>query len=477
MKKILLLTFLVFNSFIILAQNSHTIKIKVDGIDDSLCILAVYYGDKQYVKDTGMIDKKGYYAFKGKDTLDQGMYILAGQKKNTYFEFFITEDQNFTLETDTLDFKKNMKIKGSKENSLFFKYLNFLDEMQAKAKPILKKVKATENKDKKKKLQAELNKLNDEVENYQKKLIKDNSGTFTANFVQATLNIKVPDAPDDLNDKEAHKYRYSYYKNHYWDNYNLADERLIKTPFFHKKLKDYFEKVLIQSPDTIILYADSLINIVKDNKEMFKYFVWYITRMTEVSKIMGMDKAFVHMAENYYLNDKAFWASSAVIKSIEDRAKILKSLLIGEKAPNLIMVDTSFKRISVYDTEADYLIVLFYDPDCGHCKKEIAKLKKFYKDYKQKNVEVFAIYSEADVEYWKDFVKEKKLNWINAINGYNIDYHTLYDIISTPTIYLLDKDKKIIAKRLSAEQVIKIVKRDLGEEIEKSDGEQKNDPE
>lgn len=471
-RKIIILLGLLLSSAAF-SNEKYSIKIKIDGTSDSLCILAVYYGDKQYIKDTGWVDKKGYYVFEGDEKLDGGMYIIAGQKKNTYFEFLVADDQEFTLKTDTSNLKGNLIVKGSEENQLFFDYLKYLDQKQKEAKPIVEELKSAENEAEKKKIQEKLSKINEEVKNYQLKLIENNIGTFTANFVKATLSIDVPEPPKETDEKEARRIKYNYYRDHYWDNFELNDERLLRTPFFHNKLSEYFEKVLLQDPDTIIYYSDSLINKVQNNKEMFKYLVWYTTRMAETSKIMGMDKAFVHLAQKYYLSNLAYWASPETLKSIEDRANTLKKLLVGVKAPDLIMVDTSYRRVSVYNTKAEYLLVFFYDPDCGHCKKEIAKLKPFYEEYKQKGIEVFAIYSEADVEHWKKFVKEQNFEWINSINGYNIDYHKLYDIISTPTIYLLDKEKKVIAKRLSADQVISIVKRELGEKVEQNNDETK----
>lgn len=457
---ILILTFLGIN-----AQNKgYHIKITINNANDSLCYLAGYYGDKQILKDTAYPSQKGVYILKGDSVLEKGIYILAGEKKNRYFEFVLNKDQHFTMETVISDPVESMKIKGSEENDIFYDYMKYLASKQREMRKLQEKLKNTSKKKEKKDLDRKIAEINENVIEYQHKVVEMHKDKFISAFVNASLNIEVPNPPKELNEDEKRKYRYYYYKKHYWDNIDLSNSGLVRTPFFHQKLKTYFEKVLVQSPDTIINEADKLIEEAGENTETFKYIVWYVTSMSERSKIMGFDKIFVHMAEKYYVSGRAYWASDALIKSFKDRVKILKRLLIGAKAPDLVMVDTTYKKVSVYSTKADYLLVFFYDPDCGHCKKEIAKLKPFYKKYKDQGVEVFAIYSASDVEAWKIYVKKNKFKWINAINGYNIDYHELYDIISTPTIYLLDKDKRIIAKRLSAEQVIKIVKEKMGED-------------
>src|SRR5690606_21758214 len=100
---------------------------------------------------------------------------------------------------------------------------------------------------------------------------------------------------------------YFYFKSHYFDNINLKDDRIVRTSIFHNKLDNYLNKTLIQNPDSIIVDVDKLISKVDRGSEVFKYVVHYTTYNFETSKIMGMDKVFVHMVDNYYKDDIAFW--------------------------------------------------------------------------------------------------------------------------------------------------------------------------
>ena len=105
---------------------------------------------------------------------------------------------------------------------------------------------------------------------------------------------------------------------------------------------------------------------------------------------------------------------------------------------------------------ADYTLLLFWDPDCGHCEKEIPIIKEFYDQNKEKyKFEIFAICSDTSLVKWKTAIRKKKMNWINVDGPRTLtgDYHEQYDIISTPVIYLLDKRKEIIAKKLPAEKI------------------------
>ena len=105
----------------------YSIKIKVKGIKDTTCYLAYHFGDKQYLKDTAKVDSKGNFTFDGKDPLPGGIYmaVLPGKR---YFEVIISgAENNFSMETDTADYAKNMKVKGSEENTIFYEYLRYIE--------------------------------------------------------------------------------------------------------------------------------------------------------------------------------------------------------------------------------------------------------------------------------------------------------------------------------------------------------------
>ncbi|MCX6266489.1 MAG: thioredoxin family protein, partial [Bacteroidetes bacterium] len=130
--------------------------------------------------------------------------------------------------------------------------------------------------------------------------------------------------------------------------------------------------------------------------------------------------------------------------------------LIGQKAPNMIMQDSSLQLVSMQSITADFLLLLFWDPDCGHCEKEIPILKEFYDQNKMKyGFEIFAVCSDTSMVKWKNSIKKKKMTWINVDGPRTLtgDYHEQYDITTTPVIYLLNRKKEIIAKRLPADKI------------------------
>lgn len=435
--------------------DGYKIKIQIIGIQDTVCYLANYYGDKTYLTDTAIVDSKGKFTFEGDTILPGGIYIVAGQSNNKYFEFIIDKEQKFSVSTEVTDINGKMKFENSRDNKLFFEFIknNMVKRMEIES---LKKSKSQILlPDSLKSIDKQIDEINTSLEAYQQKVISENPGSFVSIVLKAMQEPEVIDIPILENGREDSVYKYQYYKQHFWDNYDLTDDRLLRTPLFHKRLERYFANILYQHPDTIIKEADIYINQTRENKEVFKYSVWFLTYKFETSKIMGFDEIFVHMVDTYYTTGEAYWSDSTVVASLSKRADALRPILIGGTAPDLILIDTNYSFLSLHYSPADYTVLLFYEIDCNHCKKEINELNAWYEN-NDLGLHVFAVNTDTSLVKWKKFIIDNDLKWINVNGTRSItpDYHQLYDIRTTPTLFLMDQKKKIIAKRLKTEQLI-----------------------
>jgi peroxiredoxin len=440
---------------------AYKIEIDLDNYNEEYLLILHYYGKSNTVVDTAFKQKSGSYVIKGDEKLKGGIYLIVTKQKN-YFEILIDEDQVFSLQTSSPQFVDNMRIKGSQLNSDFYEYLKLANSTQAAMANLKKKLETAEDKNA---INKEINELNEKVKVYRNNYISKNPDSFLSTVLLASKEVEMPDeVPTNEDGSEDSTFAYKYYKNHYWDNFDLSDDRLLRTPIFVNKLERYFTKVIMQHPDTLIKEGDYLVEMTKGNKETFKYIVWYITYETETSQIMGFDKAFVHFAEKYYLSGEAWWVNKKVLANMKDRVEKLNNVLIGNKAKNMILIDTNQNWVSLYDVNAKYTAVVFYDPDCGHCKKEMKALRDFYNDNKDKyDLKIYSVCGDTSTTKWKKYLNTHELHFVNVNGTKSVTpaYHDLYDIISTPTIFLLDKDKKIIAKKISASQMAQIIQRDF----------------
>jgi thiol-disulfide isomerase/thioredoxin len=484
MKKIFLLIAVVTFTFTSNSQNlvellqsqksGHKITGSITGLKDSTVILAYYFGGKQYATDTAVVTN-GEFTFEGEKELKGGMYLVV-LSESRYFDIIVSE-QHFSFTTKTDDLIGEMTFRDSKENTPFYEYLNFITQMQKDVTPIRKALE-TATGDTKNKLQEKAKEIDSKVKNYRSNFTKNNSDKFFTKIVNATTDPVIPESPLDSLGNPDKTFPYLFYKKHFWDNIDFSDERMLRTPIFYSKMDQYLDKLTVKHPDSINVSADVLVEHSRANSEIFQYVVSYITSTYERSKIMGMDAVFVHMVENYYITNQCDWVDSTQLVKIADRAQKIAPNLIGRKASEFLdfygrpfMKDTLEKLHTLQEINADYTVLIFYGPTCGHCKKEIPKVKNDVDSLIDAgyNIKTFAVATEFDKTEWKKFINKQKIgDWTNVADinhdeeGNPVassDWRDKYDIYSTPVIYLLDKEKKIIAKRITHTQIVEIISR------------------
>ena len=452
------------------SKEGYNITGNVIGLKDSTVMLAYYFGGKQYAVDTAVVNN-GSFTFTGDENLKGGIYLIV-MSDNKYFDLIVSE-QHFSFTTDFDNLIGAMVFTNSIENPPFYNYLNFITKMQKEVTPLRQKIDLSKE-DEKVELQKEIDKIDLEVKKYRKEFIKINDDKFFSKIVIATTEPIIPKAPKDA-DKS---FQFRYYKKHFWDNIDFSDERMLRTPIFFNKMDQFLEKLTAKHPDSINISADILIENSRANKDIFQYVVSYITSTYERSKIMGMDAVFVHMVEKYYITNQCGWVDSTQLVKISDRAQKIAPNLIGRKASEFLdfysrpfMKDTLGVFHTLEEIKADYTVLVFYGPTCGHCKKEIPKIKNDVDSLISigYNIKTFAVATEFDLSEWKKFINDQKTgSWINVADinhddeGNPVassDWRDKYDIYSTPVVYLLDKEKKIIAKRITHQQIVEIISR------------------
>ncbi|TND01160.1 MAG: alkyl hydroperoxide reductase/thiol specific antioxidant/Mal allergen [Bacteroidetes bacterium] len=453
------------------AAKPMNLKVRIRGLaKDSIVLLANYYGDKQFIQDTVKADAAGNVLFKSDKPMERGIYLVViPSKKNKFFEVILTENQNFSMETDTsANAVQNMKVTGSPENKIFYDYLQYISLAQKRLSPLTDKKKKFEeqkNKDSVAAVQKKIDDLDLEVKAYKLAFIKNNPENFMAKVFRAMREPEIPKeipAPYNANDSLKKVFSYLYYKAHFFDGMDWTEEGLVRTPVFHNNLVQYMDKLTPQHPDSIILACDYLIGKAKGCKEQFKYTTHHLTYKYETIKVMCFDRIFVHLVDKYYKTGQAFWLDEKQTEKIIKRADQLRYSLCDNNPANMILQDTLGKTVSLQQIKAKYTIIAFWEPSCSHCKKEMPILKKEYDELKKYGLEIFAMNTEDDPAAWRKFIRENKLNWINGIAKdaqERATYKYYYDIYSTPVLFLLDENKKIIAKRLDPIQMGNVIRK------------------
>ena len=442
------------------AKSTESFRIagRVNGLKDTTVVLAHYFGSTQYIpKDTARVDGKGNFVFDGTKSLPTGLYLVV-MPKHGILQFLIPDaSQQFSFQTDTSNVVKNMTVTGSKENELFYAYQQQLGKLSEEAQVLNLQKKLRNDAASTALINQQMAALQKQAQTQREQFFNENKGTFAVKLLKTAAEPEVPPAPKAANGRPDSIWVFNYFKSHFWDSFDFADERFVRSPFLQQKLDRYIKELTVQNADSLIKEADLVVGKAQagKNKDVKAYTIWYITSQYEQPKVVGTDGLYVHMFEKYYATGVMPTTDTSTIRRIGERVATLKPTLVGKKLVAPVVSDTLRRPIALSAIKADYTVVYFYAPHCGHCRESAPKLKKFVDDYKGKGVEVLAIPVEDTPEEWKKFIREFKLE--KAINGFDYtsrtNYRQQYDVWTTPTLYILDKNKTILARKLPTEDI------------------------
>ncbi|MFB6317833.1 TlpA family protein disulfide reductase [Saccharicrinis sp. FJH54] len=436
----------------------YDIEIKTTGWKDTTMILGFYQGENMLVADTFEIDKHGKAVIKSDTLLPKGIYTAYFPNK-TFFDILLGEDQTFSISVDTADFIQSQLVKGSEETEAFAAYHKFMQDMQKKRTSLITHYRPLiQNKDSLALAKEKLQTLNDKVDARWHADYNKFRGSFYGTVIHSFIPVKYePEQTPQYNalsDSVKALRRYFFEANHYFDHTDLTEPGLWRTSFFEDKVRHYLDKVLIPQPDSITPYALKLIEASRPDKTCFRFMASTILNFAVKSDIMGMESLSVAVAKQYYLNGDAYWADSTLLSKLGELVAKEEHTLLGKTAPDLVMEDWQEGFKSLHQVDAPYTILIFFEPNCSHCKVIVPEVyEKIWKKYEDQGLAVYCVYTQTNRDEWEKFIHDKGLyGWIHVWDPHNqTNFRYYYDVTVTPRIFLLDKDKKIIGKKLGVE--------------------------
>jgi len=461
-----------------LAGQGYRVEVTMAGLSEDTLILGEYFTSRMIPKDTIVLDQRGKGVFEGEVPFGGGLYLIYFSPSH-YFDLLLDSDQVLAVKADTSDIQGSITFEGSEDNRIFLEYKKTLQlkriELERQQSLLATAGSAADTS----RIQEEQTRINREMENYMDRIESDFSHLFVSDFVGATREPVPPEALLSGEKRHDDSLRYFYFRNHYLDRFDPFDTRLLHTPLYEGKLKGYITRVVPQHPDSLIVAVDTLLQGARPDEELYRYLLITLFNHFAESKYMGMDVVYFHIAEHYYIPD-ATWSSAEFIDKLKENLEKNKPTLIGQTAPNLLMrkvppehfemaqEDELIKRdphigqdFHLHDIQARFTILYFWEADCGHCKKSTPALHEIYSRLREKDVKVISVHAVNTIEgkeMWVDFINEHKMyDWINCWSPYSNEFRRLYNLQSYPQLMILDRDKTILARRITPEQAEQII--------------------
>lgn len=245
---------------------------------------------------------------------------------------------------------------------------------------------------------------------------------------------------------------------HFWDKFDMNDTAQVKNPDIgEQKLADFIG-LLSTTPDSALRdkAVDGMLEKAKSNRPNFDHFIKLYERyLYDGNSPMRNDIVYESVLRYLIKTD--------LLSDLEKEAyRPIYKLLLRNKAGQLAE-DFSYelangKKQKLSQTKAKYTFLLFYDPECSHCKETIHQLRdtpQLVQLFAQQQVQVLAIDPWGDRSKWKNYMPEMSEKWINGFDSESkILSFNLYDLKASPTIYLLDENKRVLLKDTYLQPVI-----------------------
>lgn len=459
------------------AQDGYEIKVTFTPYRNQYIYLGHYFGKTYPIIDSVKLDANSQGVFKGEKALQGGIYLIGYPNRSGFFEILIDKQQHFSLQADSTSIPAGIHFVGSLDNDLFANYQRQVSEKGVRINALRERMKTAGSAADSTHIQEQLNEQDKELREYRDQLISEQPQSTLAALLKAMREPILPAKLQQPKNREDSVAAFRYYKDHYWDDVDFWDGRLAYTTFFEDKIDRYYNQLVTPHPDSVNKEMDHMLSFAKANAEMERFLLLRFVNRYYTQRYMWEDAVFVHLYEKYFASNPPSWLSEQGKKTITDRAYSLMANIFGTPATEILLPDSTGKMISLYGIKKEYTLVVFWDPTCGHCKETLPKIDSvFNKRWKQQGLGIYSVAKETEGtrQDWLKFIADKHIGqWShvyyskeaekdrvsNGIPGYS----QLYDVQSFPTLYLLDKDKRIVAKKLSFDQIDEILQLKLKE--------------
>jgi thiol-disulfide isomerase/thioredoxin len=442
------------------ASSKFSITVALDDAQAGDTVLLKAYRPKQEIVAAAVVQERGKFSFQGDTLLPTGMYCIT--LGNHTLDFFISEGESqfFSIQYSLQEGLSSAQFTGSPENQALVEYVRFMRERQMKRQELQQRIQAnTEAPDSVALLNAQIEALIREVRGKWAEMETAHSGKMIALFISS---IREPEPqPPVITDSSANKdslyqvYYYTFFRDHFFDNYQLSSPYLLQMPFYVQALNTYFTRLLKPERAEAMLQIAHLMEKLEVNKPLYRYTARELYDLYKSVPYPDLEGLYLEVGEKYIVERPEMWEDASYVERVAQAIKVAGMNPVGAKATDLKLTDWTGNTLSLYDVQSPYTVLYFYNPECGACAKITPEVHKIYQEYKNKGIQVFAVYVDRDKDVWMKYITGNNfLDWLNLWDADETELiYSKYDLHAIPMIYLLDKDKVVIERDLQSDKL------------------------
>jgi peroxiredoxin len=426
------------------AQPAYRLHGEITGLPRKTCYLLNFSGEKNSVLDSARTDTAGTFSFTLPTSVAPGMYRLSWGKDK--FTDLVFNRENIRILTMAEAPADSLRILESTENKIYHSFLALDRTNKLKLELLQQVLDYYPSHDGFYQLAAG---EYDHIQKAQASILDSLSAAHPGSYSVRIFDLyQTPYIPASL----PPEFRLPYLKQHYFDGVDFSDTALLRSNAWANKAISYLalysdNRFTQKQLETEFIKAvTQMLSAASVNPEVFKFLLDYL--------VSGFDKyhfedVITYMAENF---QDPFACENPDRKSaLQKKLDTFKKIAIGQPAPDFELPDTKGKPVKLSSIQSEFTLVIFWTSECGHCMEMMPRVKAIYEAQKPRRYEILAVSIDTSRTGWLQAIKDEKMTWINGseLKGFDSQSADVYNIYATPTMFLLDRNKKILAKPIS----------------------------
>ena len=369
-----------------------------------------------------------------------GIYRLTFNQ-NAWLDY-IYDNEDVEIETDANNILDSLNVIKSESNKIYYKFIRLNKDYKTKSE-LLQLIlnRYPKQDDYYQTTKEKLIQIQEDYLNFVNVTSQVNPNSFVARYIRSA---QLPVVDEGIPNEE----KLTYLKTHALDNVNFHDDGLIYSDVFANKTIEYLTyyrnpqlpKELLEKEFKSAI--DTILGKSKVNEIVYTHIVEYLL---DGFKKFGFDNVINYIVENYVIKDD-LCIDEKLSNTLDRRIQQAKTFKIDSVVPNIVLPDSAGSLFELNKINAEKVLIIFYASWCPHCQKLLPEINNLYKNQKEKKFEVIAVSIDTSRTDWLNFVKTNNLNWINVsdLKGWYGQAAIDYYIYATPTMFLIDKEKKLI---------------------------------
>ena len=442
-----LLSFLLASLLALPSQAQFRIKVTAKNTADSIVYVSTsVYDEQNYVpKDTLSLRKPTWSVTK--NAIIGGISFLYFPKTKTKIWVSLDNKDSLAVTFSGPDYLATIQTKD-KKNKLFFDYQR-MERSLAFIDTLYKKELATGRKFSYADRAAFFKMKSDSLTKFRTQALKRLKPTDALAIHFRTLNALDQSVPDRKN----YAKRAAFLK-----EIPLNNPKYLFTPNFKVALTEYMSYYPLRA-DSMQVGMDLVLSKFNCDAKAYPYVFDFFARLMKNRNIQNNTEGYVYFLTRYVKQSGCRFLPEKRKMELLQELDALSGLPLGQLSPALTLADTTGKQMDLHGfaKNYDYTVLVFYAPTCEHCQKEVPEVEKVLKmaeSVLQLKIGRFAVCNEPGVPdaIWKEFISKYNLteNYAHVTMPGIAKERLVYDALSNPVFYLLDKQGNIVGKKMGA---------------------------